>query len=81
LPLLFNFSLEYTIRKVLEHQEGLELNETYQLLVSADGVYILGKNICTIKKIAEAQFVTSKEVGLEVTQRKQVYVCLANKSF
>ena len=39
-PLLLNFSLEYTIRKVRVKQEGWKLNGTHQLLVYADDVNI-----------------------------------------
>jgi len=42
LPLLFNFTLENAIRRVYVNQNGLKLNCTYQFLVYADNVNILG---------------------------------------
>jgi len=42
-PLLFNFALEYTIRKVQVDQDGLKLNDTHQLLAYADDVSIYVK--------------------------------------
>jgi hypothetical protein len=65
-PLLFNFALEYTIRKVQEDQVGLKLNETHQLLVYADDINLLEDNINTIKRNTEAVSDASTGVVLDV---------------
>jgi hypothetical protein len=50
LLLLFNFPLEYGIRRVQENQEGSESNRTHLLLFYTDDFCILEENVNTIKK-------------------------------
>jgi hypothetical protein len=52
-PLLFSFVLNCAIRRFQASQYGLKLNGrgTYQLLVYADDVNILGRSVHAIKKI------------------------------
>jgi hypothetical protein len=48
--MLFNFALEYAVRKVQENQMRLKFIETRRLLAYADDVNLLGAIIDTINK-------------------------------
>jgi len=76
-PLLFNFALEYAIRRVQVNQDGLKLNGTHQLWVYAGDVNILGGSMHTVEKNTEALLVTSKATGLEVNADKTKYVVMS----
>jgi hypothetical protein len=49
-PVLFNFILEYAIRRVQVNQDGLELNGTHQLLIYDDYINIFEGSVHTIKE-------------------------------
>ena len=75
--MLFNFALEYAIRRVVQvNQDGLKLNGTHQLLAYADDVNILGGSIHTIKQYAEALVPATRETGLEVSADKTKYMVM-----
>ena len=74
IPILFNFALEYAIRRVQVNQDGLKLNGTHQLLVYADDVNILGGGMHTLKENAEALVAAAREIGLEVSADKTKYM-------
>jgi len=60
-PLLFNFALEYAIRRVQVNQDSLKLNGTHQILAYADDVNILAGSIHTLKGNAEALVAATRE--------------------
>jgi hypothetical protein len=76
LPLLFNFALEHTIRKVQENQVVLKLNATHQLLIYVSNANLLRANIDTIKKNTETLIDASEEDGSEVNAEKTKYMLL-----
>ena len=73
-PMLFNFALEYAIRRVQVNQDGLKLNGTHQLLAYADDVNILGGRIHNLKENAESLVAATREIGLEVSADKTKYM-------
>ena len=76
-PLLFNFALEYTIRRVQVNQDGLKLNGTHRLLASANDVNILGGSVHTLKENSEALLAATREIGLEVSADETKYMVMS----
>ena len=55
----------------------MKLHGTYQLLVYADDVNILGGSVHTVKENGEALVVFSMETGQEVNADKSMYVVMS----
>jgi len=76
-PLLFNFALEYAIRRVQVNQDDFQHNGTHQLLAYADDVNILGGSVHTVMENPEALIVATKEIGLKVNADKTKYMIMS----
>jgi len=76
-PMLFNFALEYAIRRVQVNRDGFKLNRTHQLLAYADDVNILGGSTHTLKENEEALVAATREIGLEVSTDKTKYMVMS----
>jgi hypothetical protein len=75
-PLLFNFVLEYAIRRVQVNQDGLKIKGTHQLLAYADDVTVLGGSVQKKKKNTEALIAATKQIGLKVNADKTKYMAM-----
>ena len=78
LPFIFNFALEYAIRRVQVNQNCLKLNTTHQLLVyNEDDVNIVEVSLHSMKDNAEVLLVTRKESSLELNADKTKYMVIS----
>ena len=73
-PLIFNFALEYAIRKVQETNLGLDMKVIHQVLAYADGVNLLSDDIRTIGRNGDVLLNTSKNICLAVNIGKTKYM-------
>ena len=69
-PPLFNFALEYAIRKVQETNLGLDINGTHQVLAYADDVNLIGDDIRTTERNADVLLNTCKDISHGVSTKK-----------
>jgi hypothetical protein len=73
--LLFNFALEYDIRRVQINQDGLKLNGSEQCLIYANDVNILGGTVHSMKNtvglLVAGRMVNSDKTNYMVKSRDQ----------
>ena len=77
--MLFNFAVEYAIRRVQVIQDGLKLNGTQQFLVYVDAINILSGSVHTVKENTEAFVAASKEFALPVNTDKARYMVMSRE--
>ncbi|KAJ4445788.1 hypothetical protein ANN_12473, partial [Periplaneta americana] len=70
---------QYTIRKVQDNTEGLELKGLHQFLVYADDVNMLGEYPQTLTENTEVLLEASKEILLEVNPEKTKYMIMSRE--
>jgi len=75
--MLFNFALDYAIRRVQVNHDGLKLNGTHQVPAYADDVNILGGSIHILKENIETLVAAIRETGLEVNADKPKYMIMS----
>jgi len=78
-PMLFNFALEYAIRRVQVNQDAVKLSATHQLLAYADDFNILEGSINTLKENAEALVAATREIELEGNADKSKYMVMSRE--
>ena len=71
-PPLFNFALEYAIRKVQKTNCGLNINGTHQVLAYADDINLIGDDIRKIER--NVLLISCKDIGLAVNTGKTKYM-------
>jgi hypothetical protein len=74
--LLFNFALEYAIRRVQVNQDSFKLNGTHQLLVYLIMSIYWAKAYKLLKKNRQL-VVASREIGLKVNADKTKYMVMS----
>jgi Reverse transcriptase (RNA-dependent DNA polymerase). len=67
---LFNFALDYAIRKMQETNLGLDMNGTHQILAYAVDVNLICDDIGTIERNAEVLLNACEDIGLAVNKGK-----------
>lgn len=72
-PMLFNLILEHVIRKVLNHDSGVELNGKHQIIGYADDLALLGTCANEVRIMAKTLEEEGRKVGLRINQDKTEY--------